>query len=183
MAENKELLNNARYSLASRPNREAIEFAASIRWNEKKRQYYSVSEQKVSSSEAKRHDKRYFEITDVHDGSPNAIFRVLVREYSDGIEKYAYASAIRDWLLEDTDHRGYMQLPGEFLKWSKDRDDAMSLYNAYEACWHLVQAYQFRHTATGHLNNYKRAHNIEEPAKPMDAEVESTIDAVSKQAE
>ncbi len=158
-----ELLDQVKYSLANRPSNKSIEFAASILWKApkddkswSKPRYFSVTEQKISSSPEKRHDKRYQEITDVYDGSPEAIFRILVREYSDGIEKYCYASAIRDWVHEG-DNRGYMQLPGIFLKWSKDNQDAQKLRDAYEACWYLIQAYQYRHMANGHLENYKRS--------------------------
>ncbi len=162
MQTDEELLDSAKYALGRRPSTKAIEFAASVIWKAAKDtdkvwrpKYFSVTEMKISSSSEKRHDKRYQEITDVHDGTPGAIFRVLIPEHSDGIEKYSYASAIRDWVLEG-DNRGYMQLPGLFLKWSKDQQDAQKLRDAYEACWNLVQAYQYRHMAIGHLENYKR---------------------------
>jgi hypothetical protein len=167
MTGNEELTDAVKFHIARRPNNREIEFAAGIHYNEKKRQYYSVKELKVSSSDSKRHDKRYFEITEVNNGSPNAIFRVLVPEDSMGLEKYIYASAIRDWLHEND--RGYMQLPTEFLNWSHDRAVAQDLHNAYEACWHLVQSNQYQHTAKGHLDNYKRAHQIEEPVPAPEA--------------
>lgn len=157
MQTDEELLDGAKYALSNRPHVNAIQFAATVLWKDDgKRRYFSVNEAKISSSPSKQYDKRYQEITDIHDGSPKSIYRILIAEHSDGIQKYSYASAIRDWVLAHPD-RGWMELPGQFLQWSKDRDDARKLYEAYESCWNLVQSYQFRHMANVGIENYKRS--------------------------
>ncbi len=170
MVEDVELLTAVRFQFADRPNRDAIVFAASVRWKEgdNKTRYFSPKELKVSSSPSKYHDKRYEEVRDFHDGSAKSMYRILIPEYARGLLAYSYATAIRDWLLEDQNGRPYMQLPGEFLQWSKERDDAMKLRDAYDSCWNLVQAYQFRCLAEGSLKNYKRT-LVPPPAKATEA--------------
>ena len=119
---------------------------------------------KVSAAPSKQYDKRYEEIRDVHDGSTNSIFRILIPEYADGMEKYATAEAIRDWLME---HDGYMELPAEFLKWfNGDREKARQLRDAYEMCKHVTEAYRLRSAVESSLENYKRQVAPKEPPAP-----------------
>ncbi len=171
MMEDEELLDRAKYSLADRPSDQAIEFAATVVWKENpKTRYFSAQEMRISSNPNKRHDKRYQELRDFHDGSPNSIFRVLIPEYAHGMEAYCYATAIRDWLLKSGD-RPYMELPGEFLRWSKDRESAIQLRNGYESCWCLIQSHQLRHLANSNLESYKRTlpQPVDKPVEKSDA--------------
>src|ERR1039458_8833008 len=109
---------------------------------------------KVSAAPSKEYDKRVQEIRDIHDGSANSIFRILIPEYADGMEKYATAEAIRDWLME---HDGYMELPAEFLKWfDGDRENARTLRDAYECCRNVTEAFRLRSAAESSFENYKR---------------------------
>jgi len=54
----------------------------------KGRRWFSAKELKVSKAPSKEHDKRYEEVREIHDGSVNSIFRILVGEYSSGLDKY-----------------------------------------------------------------------------------------------
>jgi len=169
MLTDEELLKGACYSIGHRPGSDQIAFAASVVYQKPKDdkqyvkpRYFSLNEMKVSSSDSKRHDKRYEEVREFHDGSAKSIFRILIPEYADGLMVYAYADAIREWALEDN-ARAYTQLPGLFLEWTKDHDAAQQLHNAYTACWNLVQAYQLRHSAEAAIDNYKRRAGIETP--------------------
>jgi hypothetical protein len=98
-----ELANELYYTIWQRPDAKHIAWAASVIYKapkegdwSAKRKYFSAKEMKVSASPLKQYDKRYEEVRDIHDGSPNSIFRILIPEYADGLQKYIYASAIRD---------------------------------------------------------------------------------------
>jgi hypothetical protein len=157
MMDDPELTDKVRYTLWNQPSPKEIEFAASIVWKEgQKTKYFSAKELKVSSSDSKRHDKRYEEIRDIHDGTPNSIFRILTPEYADGMQRYIYATTIRNWCLA-ADGRPWMELPAFFINWTKDRDEARKIMDAYEAARGLVESYQARCSAQSHLENYKRS--------------------------
>ena len=157
--ENDKLLQHVSYDITRRPADASIAFAASVKFKsavrpdgeatgyEKHRRWFSVDEKKVSASESKRYDKRYTEVEKQHDGSPDAIYRMLIPEYADGLEFYAYADAIRDWCHADPDHgRPYFYgHTAQFLKWfDGDAHKAGELRYAYKACLHLARAYQER---------------------------------------
>lgn len=159
------LLQQVSYSICQRPTVEQIEFAASVVYKPSpdankypKPRYFSTKELKISSSPSKQHDKRYEEIRDIHDGSAESIYRILIPEYADGLQRYAYASAIRDWIVEGNQKNRpyYMQFPGNFLKWFDDRDKGRDLKDAYEACYLHVESYRLKHSAKANLENYKR---------------------------
>ena len=150
------------FTFARRPSLKEIEFAASVIYKAreekdwlKSRRWFSAKELKVSKAPSKEHDKRYEEVRDVHDGSPNLIFRILVGEYSSGLQKYLIADAIRDWVLAQ-DGGMYMPLTAELLKWTDDRDKARQLRDAFEACKHITESYRLRAATESAIENYKR---------------------------
>jgi hypothetical protein len=125
MLSDEELARNLLFTFSRRPSVKAIEFAASVKFKAgeekdwlKGRRWFSAKELKLSKAPSKEHDKRYEEGREVHDGSANSIFRILIGEYSSGLEKYLTADAIRDWVLAQERGGLYMQLPAEFLKWT-----------------------------------------------------------------
>jgi hypothetical protein len=127
----------------------------------------------VSASPSKQYDKRYEEVRDVHDGSANSIFRILIPEYADGMEKHITAEAVRDYLLA---HDGWMELPAEFLKWlNGDREKARRLRDAYESCRNVTEAYRLKSAAESGVESYRRqAAPKEAPApEPQAAEPEA----------
>ena len=155
-----ELARDLYYTIWRRPDAKHIAWAATVIYKAPKegeygkRRYFSAKEMKVSAAPSKEYDKRFQEIRDIHDGSPNSIFRILIPEYADGMEKYATAEAIRDWLM---DHDGYMELPAEFLKWfDGDREKARTLRDAYECCRNVTEAYRLRSAAESSVAHYKR---------------------------
>jgi hypothetical protein len=85
MLADEELSQTLLFTFARRPSVKQIEFAASIKykaaeekdWN-KSRRWFSVLEMKVSKSPSRQHDKRYEEVRDIHDGTPNAIYRMVL---------------------------------------------------------------------------------------------------------
>ena len=58
-----------------------IRFALSIKYNEKKRQYFSTQENKVSSADSKRHDRRWNEVPSYADGSVESAYRLLYQDH------------------------------------------------------------------------------------------------------
>jgi hypothetical protein len=170
MLADEELARDLYYTIWRRPDAKHFAWAASVIYKAPKegaygkRRYFSAKEMKVSWSPAKEYDKRYEEVREIHDGSPNSIFRILIPEYADGMEKYATAEAIRDWLME---HDGYMELAAEFLKWfNGDREKARQLRDAYDACRHITESYRLRCATVSARENYKRQITPREPEAP-----------------
>lgn len=164
-----ELARDLYYTIWQRPDAKHIAWAASVIYKApkdgectSKRRYFSAKEMKVSGSPSKQYDRRYEEIREIHDGSPDSIYRILLPEYADGLQKYIYASAIRDWMLEQ-DGGGYMELPAEFLRWFSDRDESLRLRNAYECCKNITESYRLRAAVESSLANYKRSVQPKEP--------------------
>ena len=177
MLTDQELAQNCLFTFSRRPSVKAIEFAASVKLKaaEEKdwlrgRRWFSAKELKLSKSPSKEHDKRYEEVREIHDGSPNSIFRILVGEYSSGLEKYLTADAIRDWVLAQDRGGLYMQMPAEFLKWTDDRDKARLLRDAVESCKNITESYRLRSAAESAITSYRRQ-VAPKPAPEPEAEV------------
>jgi len=182
MLTDEELAQNCLFTFARRPSVKAIEFAASVKFKAgeekdwlKGRRWFSAKELKVSKAPSKEHDKRYEEVREVHDGSVNSIFRILVGEYSSGLEKYLTADAIRDWVLAQDRGGLYMPMTAEFLKWTDDRDKARQLREAVEACKNITESVRLRSATESLIENYRRsvapkpepeAHEETEATKP-----------------
>ena len=175
------ILQHMGYEFARRPTVQAIEFAAGVvfkpaencEWREKKTRYYSVQDGlKVSTSESKRHDKRYAEVEKWCDGSVGAIFRMLIPEFSDALGKYAYASAIRDWCYAKPGREGpYFNagFPAQFLNWEtyKDTEKARNLHYAYNSLKALCESRHLRYVAENELSNVQR----QIAPKPVEVEI------------
>jgi hypothetical protein len=163
MLADEELAQNCLFTFSRRPSVKAIEFAASVKFKAgeekdwlKGRRWFSAKELKVSKAPSKEHDKRYEEVREIHDGSVNSIFRILVGEYSSGLEKYLTADAIRDWVLGQDRGGLYMPMPAEFLKWT-DRDKARQLRDAVEACKNITESVRLRSATESLIENYRRS--------------------------
>ena len=170
-----ELAQNLVFTFARRPSVKQIEFAASIKYKVaedkdwlKNRRWFSAKELKVSKAPSREHDKRYEEVREVHDGSPNSIFRILIGEYSSGLEKYLYADAIRDWVLAQDRGGLYMPMTAEFLKWTDDRDKARQLRDAFEACKNITESYRLRAATESCIESYKRTVAPKEAAPELE---------------
>ena len=167
LAGDEELISHARWEFRADCSVEKIEFAASVVFKmalrpdgqetgyEKTRRYFSVEERKVSSSPAKKYDKRYKEVESWCDGSAEAIYRMLIPEYAKGMEFYAYADAIRNWCLSSSAAKPYYGgLPAQFLKWfDGDTQKARELRYAWNACKGIFAAREARDEAETALKN------------------------------
>ena len=177
MLADEELARNCLFTFSRRPSVKQIEFAASVKFVKsaeprdwlKGRRWFSAKELKVSKAPSKEHDKRYEEVRECHDGSANSIFRILIGEYSSGLEKYLTADAIRDWVLAEDRGGLYMQMPAEFLKWTDDRDKARQLRDAIEACKNITESVRLRSATESCLENYRRSVAPKEPAPEPEA--------------
>jgi len=123
---------------ASRHTERQLRFALSVKFNHKegsKRQFYSLAEQKITTAD-KRHDRRYEEVLDWHDGSPASAFRILTQSYDDWIDRLIRAHKLRE-LYE------YSQQMEEIipdLKHLKDSKDSYRWHQALTALIHALQA-------------------------------------------
>ena len=169
MLEDTELVERSTFDFCRVPTNKTIAFCASVKWKESdrewgKRRYYSVSELKISNSRSKEHDKRYQEIREWNDGTPEAIYRMCIPDYSRALQMYSTAQAIREWCSEESG-RGWMELPAIFLKWfDLDTRIAQDMHYAFNACKLLCQAHSLRGQAQCHLNNVSKPKVEEEAA-------------------
>ncbi len=169
MLEDTELIDNTHYLIDCGPNDAQIAFAASVIHKDsdesyQKRRYFSPNELKLSSSASKEHDRRFEQIQSWCDGSPDSIYRILIRASPTDLERYAYAESIRQWIHSHAP-KLYMPPATEFLKWG-DRDAAHQLRHAYAACLSIIRSYRLRSEAETHLRNI-RPPNIEEQEHPQ----------------
>lgn len=86
-----------------------MEFAATVRFKNK-RQWYSLKELKVTSSD-KTHDRRYFEVTEHHNGDHVSMNMVLGQSTDSAFQHWARRLEIREY-LGSTGHYPPMPLLG-----------------------------------------------------------------------
>lgn len=170
MLDDRELAEYCMYSLAGGPGRKQIEFAASIVFKaaddqerfsacyrrEKKPRYYSISEMKLTSAD-KQYDKRFKLVDSFCDGTPKAIYNMLLPEYAGGLERYQWANAIHSWACS-TDGM-YMELPARFLGWAKGDDaqeEARVMRYAFQAVLDVLESVRLRGAAESELANVRR---------------------------
>jgi hypothetical protein len=172
MMDDAELCNNVRFEFPQ-PHAKDIEFTASIIFKglknadgadscyEKTVRYYSLEERKISAAPAKQYDKRYQKIEPWCDGKPDAIYRMLVPEWGNGMHHYGYADSIRDWCLNDFSKDSKRPvwdqgLPAQFLKWfDGDHRKAQELRYAHKACLAVKASWQERWQADCYLKNLR----------------------------
>ena len=159
MLDDAELIDAAGYIIDCGPNQARIAFAASVLYKPSdssysKTRYFSIEEQKISSSSSKQHDRRYEPIAAWCDGTPGAIQQMLLRSIPDDLRRYACAYAIREWVLTST--KLDMPLVGQFLNWG-DREMANELRHAYGACLAVIHSQSLRSQALTHLQNIAAA--------------------------
>jgi hypothetical protein len=158
-----ELLDRIKLTVCNRPTDREIAFAFTVVHKPEMIWYVNMKESKVSRSSNKEHDKRWVRIEEWMNGSPLATYRLLTPDWANGMMKYSYASALHDWCYGDGD-RPHCQQAAGLLNWFKDDPDkqnkSQALYNAYEACYCLAEAYVKRERAKTLLESYKRRMNI-----------------------
>jgi len=188
MSEDKDLCRELYYTLGQKPSDDKLAFAASIIYGEKdkewtKRRYYSISLEKITRNREKEHDTRYKEIAEWNNGTPSAIFGVILPEYADGLEKWQYAQRVREWCDVNLKN-GYMEMPAVFLKWFKEKSDAAREFrDAFECCWNIAQSYTLRQSALNHIQNHRERIEVRAAqAEAMKAEQEKEETAAEPEA-
>ena len=171
MEDRDDFLRSVGYEMNRGPNKDVIEFAAGVIYKESdkdwnKRRYFSVSEMKISNKREKEYDKRYQEVRESDDGTPEAVYRMILPEYVDGFTRMQYAQAVRDWFFDDKNTRGRktscsMELPGAFLKWFGDGrqgdrwERARKLRSAFETCKAVIDSWHAKRVAESGLEDYR----------------------------
>lgn len=132
------------------PSVREIQFLTSVKYQEGKRTFYSLTEQKVSKSDAKQHDKRWEEVPRWADGSAQSAVRLLLRErIPETMEIYATYDHIRQYL---SDHTGSYEMgPAEYLGIT-----GTDVSQAYSALDRSFQAIRLAETARRVLECHKR---------------------------
>jgi hypothetical protein len=161
MLDDEELCDAMSYPLNHRPSTEDLKFSASLKYNEvkdsgwNKTRYFSVAKRKVTRDQEKSHDDRYTELKPWHNGTPEAIFAMVVHEYSTGLERWQYAQTVREW-AEANLKNGFMEMPAVFLKWfNQDYELARQFRSAFTACRSLSEAHRLRDEGRRQIESYK----------------------------
>jgi hypothetical protein len=168
-----ELIESLVYTFAATTGDRAINFAASVVYKESdgsytKRRYYSMQDQKISSSHSKEHDKRYEAIQDWMDGSGEAIYRLLIGDFPRALDCYRLADALYDWYAKDSDKRPWCRPAADFLDWPEYQDEkANHLRQAFDACQSICKAYQAYRHAKATLERYVTEVTPREAEKEM----------------
>ena len=156
MASDEDLTAAVRFEVTSYDTTaERIAFAAGVRYKEDNRtRYYSAQEMKVSASDGKRHDKRYHEISSWCDGTFDATYRILMKDYQTAWDSYKLEQAIRKWYSAQGMFLHYKQMKPVFED-ILSREQLDYLNCAYDACQALVEAAQLRFLATRTIASYE----------------------------
>jgi hypothetical protein len=170
MLADEELAGDLLYTLYRGPKLAEIEFAASVVFKagegmtayEKKTRYYSISESKVTSNPTKEYDTRYRKVQSSEDGSPEAVYRMLLPEYARDLERLQWSTAIYNWAMATKVK--YMQLPAVFLKWTNENDVARELRDAFESARNVAESYRLRASAESAVEQYRR--NVARRSEP-----------------
>jgi hypothetical protein len=163
--EDVELFQRVSYIALAGPRQKLIEFAAGLVWTEKdepfgKSRYFSVTEQKITRNQDKRHDKRYQELTKYHDGSAKSIYNIVLtdREWADGMEKLCTAFAIKRY-ADDSMQNLWCDHPTELLGLWKEDPNAFqkrtTLAYGFRAIHALARSFQEWQSAECELSNYR----------------------------
>lgn len=131
-----ELAKAMSYRLPDTPEK-TLEFCRGLRFHEKHRQWYSLEDRQVSRSDSKRHDRRFEEVKDWHDGSADAISRTLWCDWHDPWTIWVRRVQIRDFL--SSRHDMWVEVP---LFPGLDRADQQSLeiHSAYQHITGIAEA-------------------------------------------
>lgn len=160
-----ELANTVRFTLSRGPDVRDIEFAASVVFKampdsdtyEAKNRYYSMEERKVTSNDAKRHDKRYEQVASWQDGSAAAIFRMTLPSYARDLERLEWAMAVHDWCMDPhATKRPYMTYAAVFLKWTEDHQTARQYEDSLECTKDVCESYRLKDQTARRLASYGR---------------------------
>jgi hypothetical protein len=177
----RELFRSISYIVMERPRQEVIEFAASVIWKESddeysKQRFYSIGEKKITKNREKQHDKRYHRIERSDDGSAQAVLRMVVPEYADGMERFCYAVAVKEWF--DAQPNKWCESAARLIGWWNEDEDSHTkkaiLRYGFDAIRAIANMYQGEQAARNSLSNYYHNHlRKAEEQKQLPAETEA----------
>ena len=168
MSTNDELTRYAGYTFTNVPSDESISFAASVVYKQgrnkdkkPKPRYYSMDLQRISAVSSKKWDRRFEEITESMDGSPDHIMNLLMRRYSrDGITRYAYINAIRAWFDKSATKKQrrdfYVEMPAKFVGWTESYDEIHAIQYAWDAVLEMINIYRAKLDFDNKMQSYKQ---------------------------
>lgn len=98
---------------------DTLRFALGIKYRKDKAQWYNLSERKLSSSESKRHDKRWEQVQSWMDGSPATALSIVLNNNSsvDWLSRLAIADDLRtlaNYPCWEDYFKPVMELPGDW---------------------------------------------------------------------
>lgn len=130
------------------PTRSRILFLAGLRHKDGKTQYYHKTEDKVSSAENRRHDKRWEVVPDTANGTARAVIQMLGFQGSYVIDWYARWDRV-DEVLRDND--------GSWTNVAKELNVEGQGWTdqAWSAVDGLVKAFRQKEHAERYLESYK----------------------------
>jgi hypothetical protein len=80
-----------------------VRFAITVKYDENKRRYFSKDAQKTSTSDAKRHDRRWEEIPSWANGGIESVYKLALPDFGLAfLARYATADFVRDTYAEET---------------------------------------------------------------------------------
>lgn len=131
-----------------------FQFALNIKYVEDKTRYYSWDEQKISSADSKRHDRRWHEIPGWANGSPRAALQLIFQKSPHSeIERYSAANQLSNYLRSLNQHVGYVE------DWLDIKNVSPHLDWAFQAADQLVTSHRSRKRAIRGVEGYLQ--NIE----------------------
>ncbi len=128
-------------------NKKRIEFALSVKYDENKTRYYSMSEQKVSASPKLEWDKRYERVPTWADGSLESAFRLLPKQSA--LEHLRTYLDIREYLFERDNWCDTMEGYGIGLDNDANGNKFSNLHSAFIVIDNMVRAAQLLDHARG----------------------------------
>lgn len=137
------------------PARDLVLHLAAIRPKEGKTLYFEPDTGKVSGSDSKRHDKRWYEVPNWKDfGSPEStyalLYRVPDRDFGDFLAVYHRYEFVRDVVSHETDNYGEKTATTYI-----GADKRSHLNQAFDALACVVESYRKRDGARSQLDCYR----------------------------
>ena len=140
-----------------------IAFAASIIYKDisdkGKRRYYSLKEQKVSTSDKLRYDNRYEEVPEWANGSPAGVCRLLWKDHHSPLQSLTIAQAVEEWFNRTQDRFCSSERFSQ-LGWGvEDYDQRFMVEGALSTIQCVIKAYAALSNAPRLIASY--LHNLE----------------------
>jgi len=123
---------------------ERIAFAASIVYKDTsdkgKRQYYSLSEKKLSTADKLRYDKRFEEVPPWADGTPEAVYRLLWMECYSPLQNLGIAKRVDNWFHQHRDGYDSSDTYGKIGWGIEDCNERWEVQRAFHVVQGVIEA-------------------------------------------